>query len=272
MLKWLLTDSLLSLIMGNIYGWFRHVIKRENPVWVSKYYFQYKRLSDYWLVYLWAFLVAIGAGFFYFYGGIRNPITTFLFLTGFVILIQLVRYLDRFYIFRDRFERRFFFHRTEMISFDQVYLVLRDKSSGRYADVIFRDDVYDMVQGISQGSAHPWRIPVEAFAGEALTLDKHKLHKNLQLPYEEVKNILPDLPIKKRVIPWSEQTWPERILPYSVLLFNPYTFAFVSMVWFGAQLSIWLLIALDLVRYYPKWIIRQTVSSLYTFDEEVEIP
>lgn len=264
MLISILQNNILSYIIGNIIGLAKAIFQKEQPLWISKCYFKYRKKEEYLFTLIWSsfasilgFLLVISQEFFI--------LPTIFLITGLLILIQFIHYFDKIYIFADRIEQRLFFYSHQTVSFDDIVLILRDEKTKQYADVIYRHPLQKF-SSLDIGKDMPWDIPVEIFKNPNININKSKLYPNLFKKYDDIKESLPKNPIIVRRTDWSEKTNQEKLkiylLFFSVVILNPYSLIVFFSIFFGffyINPVFW--ISIDFSRLYSKIVYKKLVGN-----------
>lgn len=263
MLTRFLSETIFGQLVGNFIGIIQAFINKDKPIWISKFYFQYRKFKEYSFVLTWAFLAfIIGSGLLRpSFGSRFGLISSFFFVTGLLILLQMLHYFDKLYVYSDRFEIRFFFYSYFVIPFDKVQLVLRTKESQSYTQIIYDHPIYGLAS--LGGKDTKWKIPVnKIFLNPNIQISKDKLHPNIFTSFPEVKDLLPETPIVYEKREWGRISIIEKTASILILFLNPYSVLIFSTVFFGIHfISIPFLILFEFSRVYSQLIFRYFASK-----------
>lgn len=264
MLLLIIRNNTLSYAIGNIIGLAKRIFIKENPLWISEFYFKYRKPKEYSFTLLWSVFMTI-LGFIFVLSQEISIIPTFFLVTGILMLIQFIHYFDKIYIFPDRIEQRTFFYSHLTIFFDNVVLILRDIKTKQYADVIFHHPMHKF-SNLDVGLNMPWRVPAELFKNPNIKIDDSKLHPNLFKNYCNIKEHLPQNPIVVEKTNWSKKSTLKKLKNYmlflSVIILNPYSVIVFLSICFGISYTnpvFW--ITIDVSRLYSKTIYKKFVAN-----------
>lgn len=242
-------NSVLGTLIGNLLAIFK---KREKPVWVSKFYISYIGLSGILpAVFLGLIFSIAGYLFLWMMHGNREYFLfilapSFLFVFGVMLLMQTINYLNRIFVYTDRIEIKRLNYTTSVIPYSNVVLVLRDKTTQSFVDVIYKDEIYGITGLV--GKYFYWDVPADIFTKGNLRIDKEKIHKNVFSDYSLVKDTLPEYPVE---ISEANLEGQNRNIVYlfkiSLLIFNPFSVTLFFVILLGIFYSTaYFYIAVDL--------------------------
>ncbi len=259
----ILGQTIFGLFVGNLFGLIAQLFGRqkEAALWVSDYFYRYNKKNKPFGILLASVLcLLMGLGFGYVTGREGATLPVFI-AAGLLWAINFIRLFDRLYVFSDRIEIKIFFHCFHSVHFNNVKLILRDKRTTKYADIIYYDQKYGFVGLTGNIGKDWWKIPAEVFRDPSLKIDNKVLHPNLFEEYERIKETLPDYPIKRIKKSWTEMSMCEKISTTFLVFINPsFFFVFLPFL-FGIQrnsIIFWILMELSRVysdtyiRYSPK--------------------
>lgn len=278
-----LNESVIGHILGNIDGFIRSVVyKEDQPLWKSGYMLKENSQNMVFSMFITDFLLfAFGLFFllapsiqyvgqygkttfvssFYEMDPSYRMIIAVIFVTGGMLLTSMIHWLDRLYIYPDRIERRFFFHAYEIIPYAKVIKIQRDKTTQTNAHILYEDPWF----GISQIGEKKlsWSIPVSIFSDNRIGIEQEKLDPNLFVPFSSIAHDLPDSPFqKKKKGERKPLTHMEILTLLSMLIVNPYfvTIYFVSS--YGLLNLPWYsFVCIDLSGAFGKWALRTLMAS-----------
>ena len=152
MLFYLLKNSLLGIILGNIYGLIQNITKPQKPIWVSKPFVQSLFSSrstskgEKFFIIAWVSsvtIIIIIVTNYRDFSSIFEIILTRIFAAMFLILLLpiynfiLNNYLNQLHFFNDRIEIKLGWYTRQIIPFASVLTIRRDQDSHQYAHIIY---------------------------------------------------------------------------------------------------------------------------------------
>jgi len=189
----------------------------------------------------------------------------FFLLTGLLLLLQLPPYFRRIWVFSDRIEIRFIFHCLKVIPFENIKMILRDKKTMNFADVIYYDQSYGL-GSLGGNSSELWQIPPSIFQNQEVKISPSQLHPNLFKDYETINSSLPEFPIHNIKVNYSLA---EKIMSSSLFIFNPFSLIIVLEKLFNINYkNLLFYVIIEFSRVYSKTVIQNLLNKGKEFKKQ----